>query len=300
MAGELLGIVGASGFIGRELARQAAAAGWRVCGFSRGARTAGGNIAEWRDWSAEPDFRGLAALVNLAGEAVNQRWTAERRRLFHESRIGVTERIAAGLARLPAAERPRVLVNASAVGIYGDRGDTLLEDDAPPADGYLADLCRDWEAAADRVGALGPRVLKWRIGIVLGREGEAFKQLLIPFRLGLGGRLGSGRQWMPWIHVEDLAASMLYGIGHGTLSGPVNGSAPEPERNADFTRKLARALRRPALVPAPGFALRLLLGEFAGVLLASQRAVPRALLEGGFRFRYPTLEAALEDLLRRP
>lgn len=300
MTGEVLGIVGASGFIGRELARQAAAAGWRVHGFSRSARAAGGDIAEWREWSAAPDFRGLDAVVNLAGEAVNQRWTAERRRLFHESRIGVTERIAAGIAKLPAAERPRVLVNASAVGIYGDRGDTLLEDDAPPASGYLADLCRDWEAAADRVGALGPRVLKWRIGIVLGREGEAFKQLLVPFRLGLGGRLGSGRQWMPWIHVADLAASMLYGIDHGTLSGPVNGSAPEPERNADFTRKLARALRRPALIPAPGFALRLLLGEFAGVLLASQRAVPRALLEGGFRFRYPTLESALDELLRRP
>jgi uncharacterized protein (TIGR01777 family) len=299
MAGEILGIVGASGFIGRELARQAAASGWRVCGFSRSARAAGGDIAEWREWSAVPDFRGLAAVVNLAGEPVNQRWTAERRRLFHESRIGVTERIGEGIARLPVAERPRVLVNASAVGIYGDRGDSLLEDDAPPADGYLADLCHDWEAAADRVGELGPRVLKWRIGIVLGREGDAFKQLLIPFRLGLGGRLGSGRQWMPWIHVEDLAASMLYGIGHGTLSGPVNGSAPEPERNADFTRKLARALRRPALIPAPGFALRLLLGPFAGVLLASQRAVPRALLEGGFHFRYPTLESALEELLRR-
>lgn len=292
-----LGIVGASGFIGRELARQAEAAGWRVCGYSRSPRSAGGDLAEWREWSATPDLRGLDALVNLAGEPVNQRWTAERRRLFHDSRIGVTERIADGIEGLPAAERPRVLVNASAVGIYGDRGDVILEDNAPPAEGYLADLCRDWEEAADRVGELGPRVLKWRIGIVLGREGEAFKQMLVPFRLGLGGRLGPGTQWMPWIHVEDLAASMLHGIGHGTLGGPVNGTAPEPERNADFTRKLARALRRPAVLPAPGFALRLLLGDFAGVILASQRAVPRALLESGFKFRYPTLEAALGELV---
>ena len=294
-----LGIVGASGFIGRELARQAAAAGWRVCGFSRGPRAADGAIAEWRGWSSDPDFRGLDALVNLAGEPVNRRWTAERRRLFHDSRIGVTERIAAGIAGLPAAERPRVLVNASAVGIYGDRGEVVLEDDAAPGHGYLADLCRDWEAAADRVGELGPRVLKWRIGIVLGREGAAFRQMLIPFRLGLGGRLGPGSQWMPWIHAADLAASMLHGISHGSLGGPVNGTAPEPERNVDFTRKLAKALRRPALLPAPGFALRLLLGDFAGVVLASQRAVPRALLESGFRFRYPTLELALGELLDR-
>lgn len=291
-----LGIVGASGFIGRELARQASAAGWKVCGFSRSARAPEAGIPAWRAWGERPDFRGLDALVNLAGEPVNRRWTAERRRLFHESRIGVTERIEAGLAALSPSVRPQVLVNASAVGIYGDRGDEVLEEDAAAGSGYLAELCRDWERSADRVGELGLRVLKWRIGIVLGREGEAFKQMLIPFRLGLGGRLGSGRQWMPWIHVGDLAASMLHGIGHPTLAGAVNGTAPEPERNADFTRKLAKALHRPAVLPAPPFGLKLLLGEFAGVVLASQRAVPRALLESGFRFRYPVLEQALEEL----
>lgn len=292
-----LGIVGASGFIGRELARQATAAGWRVCGFSRSARAPEPGIPSWRPWGPQPDFRGLDALVNLAGEPVNRRWTTERRRLFHESRIGVTERIVTGLEILHAAERPRVLVNASAVGIYGNRQDEILEEGAAPGTGYLADLCRDWELAADAVERLGLRVMKWRIGIVLGREGEAFKQMLVPFRLGLGGRLGSGTQWMPWIHVADLGASMLHGIGHATLSGPVNGTAPEPERNADFTRKLAKAVHRPAIFPAPPFALKLLLGEFAGVVLASQRAVPRALLESGFKFRYPTLDAALGELL---
>jgi uncharacterized protein (TIGR01777 family) len=297
MSGQL-GIVGASGFIGRELARQAAAAGWRVCGFSRSPRKAGGGIAAWRDWPERPDFRGLDALVNLAGEPVNRRWTAERRRQLRDSRIGVTERIAAGLAALPAAERPRVLVNSSAVGIYGDRGDEILEEGAAPGSGYLADLCRDWEKAADRVAEQGPRVMKWRTGVVLGREGAAFKQMLIPFRLGVGGRLGSGRQWLPWIHVEDLTASMLHGIGHPTLSGPVNGSAPEPERNLDFTRKLGKALRRPAVLPVPPLALKLVLGEFAGAVLSSQRAIPRALLESGFRFRFPTLDEALADLLR--
>lgn len=294
-----LGIVGASGFIGRELARQATAAGWRVCGFSRSARGPDEGIPSWRPWAEVPDFRGLDALVNLAGEPVNRRWTKERRKLFRESRIGVTGRIAAGLEILHTAERPRVLVNASAVGIYGDRGDEILEEGAAAGSGYLADLCRDWEESAEAVAGLGLRVMKWRIGIVLGREGEAFKQMMIPFRLGVGGRLGSGRQWMPWIHVEDLAASMLHGIGHASLSGPVNGTAPMPERNADFTRKLARAVHRPAILPAPPFTLKLLLGEFAGVILASQNAVPRVLLESGFKFRYPTLEMALADLVGR-
>jgi uncharacterized protein (TIGR01777 family) len=138
--------------------------------------------------------------------------------------------------------------------------------------------------------------MKWRTGVVLGREGAAFKQMLVPFRLGLGGKLGSGKQWMPWIHVEDLAASMLHGIGHASLVGPVNGSAPEPERNADFTRKLATALKRPSFMTVPPLALKLALGDFSSAVLASHRAVPRALLESGFRFRYPTLEMALREL----
>ena len=292
-----LGIVGASGFIGRELARQATAAGWKVCGFSRQARGPEAGIPAWREWSDHPDFRGLTALVNLAGEPINRRWTAANRRLFHESRIGVTETLRRGVEKLPADERPRVLVNSSAVGIYGDRGDEILEDTAMAGSGYLAQLCRDWEAAADGVAALGLRVMKWRTGIVLGREGAGFKQMILPFRLGLGGRLGPGTQWLPWIHVEDLAASMLHGIGHASLVGPVNGTAPEPERNADFTHKLAKALKRPAFATVPPFVLKLMLGDFATATLASHRAVPRALLESGFRFRYPTLEMALVELV---
>ncbi|MCW1885913.1 TIGR01777 family oxidoreductase [Luteolibacter flavescens] len=296
---ESLGIVGASGFIGRELARQATAAGWKVCGFSRQARGPESGIPAWRQWSDDPDFRGLTALVNLAGEPINKRWTEKNRRLFHESRIGVTETIRRGLEKLADGEGPRVLVNGSAVGIYGDRGDEILEDDASPGSGLAVDLCRDWEAAADEVAALGLRVMKWRTGVVLGRDGAAFKRMVLPFRLGVGGRLGSGRQWMPWIHVEDLAGSILHGIGHPSLVGPVNGSAPEPERNADFTRKLAKALKRPAFMAVPPFALKLALGDFASVILSSQRAVPRALLESGYRFRYPTLDLALEELVGR-
>ncbi len=292
-----LGIVGASGFIGHELARQATAAGWKVCGFSRQARGPEPGIPAWREWSDSPDFRGLTALVNLAGEPINRRWTAANKRRFHDSRIGVTETLRRGVEKLAGDERPRVLVNSSAVGIYGDRGDEILEDDAKRGTGYLADLCHDWEVAADGVAAQGLRVMKWRTGVVLGRSGAAFKQMLRPFRLGLGGRLGSGQQWMPWIHVEDLAASMLHGIGHPSLVGPVNGGAPEPERNADFTRKLAKALGRPAFAAVPPFALKIALGDFSSAVLASHRAVPRALLESGFRFRYPTLELALEELV---
>ena len=202
-----------------------------------------------------------------------------------------------GLEKLPVHERPRVLVNSSAVGIYGDRGDEILEDDASVGGGYLAQLCRDWEAAADQVAELGLRVMKWRTGVVLGREGAAFNQMTLPFRLGVGGKLGSGKHWMPWIHVEDLVGSMLHGIGHASLAGPINGSAPEPERNEDFTRKLAKALKRPAFITVPTFALKLALGDFSEAVLSSERAVPRALLESGYRFRYPTLEMALAELV---
>jgi len=294
-----LGIVGASGLVGRELSKQAAEAGWRVCGFSRTPRTPDATVAEWRAWSDLPDFTGISALVNLAGDPINQKWTNRRKREFWESRIGVTIGIARGLTQLTRVERPLVLVNASAVGVYGDRGDEILEEDAPPGTGYLADLCRDWETAADTVAAQGIRVMKWRTGMVLAREGEGFKTMLKPFKMGLGGKLGSGKQWVSWIHVEDLAASILHGISHGELVGPVNGTAPEPERNADFSRKVGKALDRPAILSVPGFVLKAMLADFASVVLSSQRVVPRVLQESGFRFRYPTLELALDDLVKK-
>ncbi|WP_367873070.1 TIGR01777 family oxidoreductase [Luteolibacter sp. Populi] len=294
---ETLGIVGASGFIGRELARQASAAGWQVCGYTRKAKPPDAGVAEWREWNEVPDFNGISAVVNLAGEPINQRWTADAKRRFYDSRIGATGRIVRGLSMLGRSERPHVLVNASAVGIYGERGDEILEEGSPTGTGYLAELCQAWEDSADGVARLGPRVLKWRTGLVLGREGEAFKKMLLPFRLGLGGRLGSGKQWVPWIHVADLVGGILHGIGYGGVTGPVNGSAPEPERNEDFTRKLAAALQRPAALAVPEFALRWMMGDFASAMVASHRAVPRVLLESGYKFRFPTLEMALGDLV---
>jgi len=289
-----IGILGASGFIGEELARQAAAVGWRVVGFSRRERAAGGPIAEWRRWGEAPELGGLEVVVNLAGEPIDRRWTERRRRAMRESRVGVTERLVAALARLE--ERPRVLINGSAVGIYGDRGDARLEESAAAGEGFLAELCRDWERAALAAREFGLRVLPWRTGIVLGDGGAAWEKMRRAFAWGVGGRFGSGEQWMPWIHVEDLAGGMLHAI-EGRLDGPVNGAAPEPERNRDFTRKLAAALNRPAVLHAPEWALRLGLGGFAGALLASQRVEPAALLGAGFRFRHATLDSALAALL---
>ena len=294
---ESLGIIGASGFLGRELARQASLAGWSVCGYSRKPRRPGGPVAEWRVWNEVPDFTGISAIVNLAGEPINQRWSTDAKRRFYDSRIGATGRIIRGLSMLGRTERPHALLNASAVGIYGDRGDEILEEGSPTGTGYLAELCQAWEDAADGVGRLGLRVLKWRTGVVLGREGEAFKRMLVPFRLGLGGRLGSGAQWMPWIHVADLIGGMLHALNLGSIHGPVNGTAPEPVKNDEFTEKLADALNRPAAIAVPEFALKWMLGDFASALVGSQRVIPRLLLDTGYNFRYPTLDEALADLV---
>lgn len=288
-----LGIVGASGFIGGVLASQAVSHGWRVIGFSRRPRKPDGSVSEWRTWSDQPDLSGLTALVNLAGESIAQRWTEAKREKFHSSRVGVTETLVSAIRELD--EPPKALVNGSAVGIYGDRGDQKLTEEAPAGEGYLAELCEEWEAAAKPIRDLGVAVSMMRTGIVLGRGGEAWEKMRRVFSLGLGGKFGSGEQWMPWIHVDDLAGGILHSA-ENELNGPLNGTAPEPERNEDFTRKLAAALHRPAVFHAPGWGLKLGLGEFGGALLASQRALPVTLLESGFRFRFPSLDAALTEL----
>lgn len=289
-------MLGVSGFIGRGLPAALARQGWQTVGFSRQGSGRLAGVDEWRS-SAEPDFAGCAAVINLAGEPIDQRWTAAKRRCFEDSRAGLTRRLVAAIAALPAPQRPRILINSSAVGIYGDRADEPLDERSRCGEGYLAGICRDWEAAALEAEALGTRVVLLRTGVVLGRDGRAFGRLVTVFRLGLGGRLGSGRQWMPWIHIDDLRGAILHALGDESLRGPVNGTAPQPERNADFTRKLARALHRPALLPVPGFALKLAMGGFGGALLQGQRALPQALLQSGYAFRHPTLESALQDLL---
>jgi uncharacterized protein (TIGR01777 family) len=269
--------------------------GFEVIGVSRKGEGDAAGVSRWVK-PGDVDLKGCDVVVNLAGSPIDQRWTEAKKKEFHESRVGVTKDIVARISELPEGARPKLLLNGSAVGIYGDRMDELLDESSSRGSGYLADLCSQWEAAAARVEGLGVRLVLFRTGVVLGKGGQAFEKLAKVFKAGIGGRLGDGRQFMPWIHIDDLRSAMLFSILSETMHGPVNGTAPEPERNADFTRKLAKALGRPAFLPVPGFALKLVLGDFAGALLAGQRAVPKKLEQAGFRFRFRKLEDALEDL----
>jgi uncharacterized protein (TIGR01777 family) len=293
--GKLAVIYGASGFIGGGLAEMLAGEGFEVIGVSRKGEGDAAGVSRWVK-PGDVDLKGCDVVVNLAGSPIDQRWTEAKKKEFHESRVGVTKDIVARISELPEGARPKLLLNGSAVGIYGDRMDELLDESSSRGSGYLADLCSQWEAAAARVEGLGVRLVLFRTGVVLGKGGQAFEKLAKVFKAGIGGRLGDGRQFMPWIHIDDLRSAMLFSILSETMHGPVNGTAPEPERNADFTRKLAKALGRPAFLPVPGFALKLVLGDFAGALLAGQRAVPKKLEQAGFRFRFRKLEDALEDL----
>jgi hypothetical protein len=291
-------VTGASGFIGRRLLERLQAAGHAVSVLGR--KPAGG--LPFYFWEAggenqppEESLRGADAVVHLAGEPVAQRWTEEARRRIRLSRVGGTRRMVEALARLP--RRPGVLVCASAVGYYGARGEEVLTEASPPGTGFLSEVCLGWEQAAAAAESLGLRVVRLRIGMVLGRDGGALARMLPPFKLGLGGRLGDGRQWMSWIHRDDLAELIRFAVEEQALAGAVNAVAPVPVTNAEFTRQLAAALHRPAWFPAPAAALRALFGEMASVLLDSQRAVPAAAQAAGFAFRFPELRGALERLL---
>jgi len=294
---ERIAITGVTGFVGRGLAAMCKERGIAVTGVSRSGSGTVPGVDRWQT-ARNMDFRDCNAVINLAGEPVDRRWSAELKKRFRESRVDFTDRVVAAMAACAEGARPTVLVNASAVGIYGNRGDEELDESAPAAEGFLAELCVDWEAAAMAAEAHGIRVAVMRIGLVLGRDGRAWQKLKRVFHLGIGGRLGSGKQWMPWIHVDDMRAAIFHALDNPATRGPVNGAAPGAVRNADFTRLLAKSLGRPAVFPAPEFGLRLALGEFAGVLLASQRVVPRTLESGGFAFKYPTLEQALQELVK--
>jgi uncharacterized protein len=293
-----VGVIGVTGFVGRHVAAALAARGDEVVGFSR---SAGGDVAgvvEWRK-SGPWDLNGLDAIVNLAGERVDQRWTAANRVKFEQSRIGITRDLVAALREMEFSARPKVWINASAVGYYGDRGDEVVDETSTAGEGYLARLCIDWEAATDGVAALGVRCVMVRIGMVLGRGGMAWDRLRRVFLLGAGARLGSGKQWMPWIHIDDLVAGMLFSMDNQTILGPVNGTAPTPETNRSFTQKLSKAVRRLAPWVAPAFVLRAIFGEFGDFLLGGQRVSPRVWQDAGYVFRYPTVEKALEELCRK-
>jgi hypothetical protein len=248
-------------------------------------------------WGRSPNFGDLAgadAVIHLAGEPVAQRWNDEVKRRIRDSRIEGTRSLVDAIARL--AQRPKVLVSASAIGIYGDRGDEILTENSGPGTGFLAEICQGWEAEASRAATLGLRVATLRIGFVLGKNGGALATILPAFRAFAGGRLGSGRQWMPWIHIDDVAGLFMHALTRD-VSGVWNATSPNPVTNIDFTRELAAAVHRPALFPAPSFALKLMFGEFAEHMLDSARVVPEAALNSGFNFRYPDLEPALADLI---
>ena len=296
-----IAITGSTGLIGSALAEELRAGGHTVRRLVRSERHRRPGDALWDPAADRLDPRaldGIDAVVHLAGEPIAQRWTTEAKRRIRESRVRGTELLARTIASL--AQPPRVLVSGSAMGIYGDRGDEELDETSAFGRDFLAAVATAWEAAAEPAARAGVRVVKIRTALVLSPRGGALAKLLLPFRLGAGGRVGSGRQWVSWIGLDDAVGAISYALGTDALVGPVNLAAPAPVTNAELTETLARVLRRPAIVPVPAFVMRLVFGEMGeATLLASQRMRPRRLLESGYRFRYPTLEAALRHELGR-
>jgi uncharacterized protein (TIGR01777 family) len=274
-------ITGASGFVGRVVAQNLQRSGHNVRAVSlRGV--------------LPPDaLAGINAVIHLAGEPVAQRWTAAARERIMRSRVDGTRALVAAMRGQP----PQVLISASAVGYYGSRGDEVLLESAPPADDFLGKVAAAWETEAQAAEPLGVRVARLRIGMVLGPKGGALARMVTPFRLGVGGRLSGGHQWMSWIHISDLIALIVFLMNESTVRGVFNATSPFPVTNREFTQALAEAVHRPAILPVPAFALRLMFGEMASVLLASQRAVPDAAQRAGFVFEHPDVFAALDQLV---
>ena len=306
-------VTGATGLIGPALVAALAARGTEVTVLSRDparAKAAFGaagaaevQALQW-DLMSEPApaqaLAGRDAVVHLAGENVAQRWTAKAREAIRESRVTGTRHLLEGLreaGRVDPSERPRTLVSASAIGYYGQRGEEPLDEDAPAGRDFLARVCADWELEAERASELGMRVVEVRTGVVLDSAGGALAKMLPPFRLGLGGPVAGGRQYMSWIHRDDLIGIMLAAIDDERWRGPINATAPEPVSNRDFSRALGGALGRPSLVPVPGTALRLLYGEMADIVTTGARVVPAKPLVLGYDFRHPELEEALRSAL---
>lgn len=297
---------GATGLVGRRLLPHLLEAGYIVRCLSRDPVRAarglppGAQAIGWDGLRVPPDaLRGGVAAIHLAGEPVfGGLPSAARRARIRESRVASTTSLASALGALAPAERPRALLCASAVGYYGSRGEEVLDERSSPGEGFLAAVCRAWEDAARGAERHGVRVVRLRIGIVLAREGGALPPLALPFRLGFGGPLGDGRQWVPWIHVEDLVEVLCACLADPNLEGAVNAVAPAPARNSELAAALGRVLRRPARLRVPAFVLRTALGELADELLGSRRVVPRRAQALGVRFRFHDLEAALAEELR--
>lgn len=277
-----IAITGASGFVGKNLIARLEGEGHTAQAVSLRSKLA-------------PDvFSHCDAVVHLAGEPVAQRWTAAAKLRIRDSRVDGTRAVVAAMAA--SERRPAVLVSASAVGYYGLRGDEVLTETSAPSHDFLGDTCVAWERESLAAEQLGVRVVNPRIGVVLGRNGGALEKMLPPFRMGVGGRIASGKQWMSWIHIDDLVSLILFAIKNPAVRGPMNAVASQPVTNAEFTKELAKTLHRPAIFPVPEFALKLLLGEMSSILIGGQRVVPQAALAAGFEFRYSELGSALAAL----
>jgi uncharacterized protein len=295
-------VSGASGLVGSRLCSYLEAHDHEAWKLTRRPPSDGARELRWNPQTGDFDMaalEGFDAVVHLAGESIaGGRWNAARKARIRDSRSVGTRHLATALARLTA--KPKVLVSASAIGIYGPRGDEPLDEAASHGDDFLASVCEAWEAAAEPAREAGIRVVHPRLGVVLSTEGGALAKMLTPFKLCLGGPLGHGRQVMSWIHIDDLTKALLHMIEDDSLEGPVNSTAPAAMSNADFSRALGKALGRPAFIPMPGFQARLLFGEMADALLLSgQRVTPKRLEASGFRFDHPELAGALSALLSR-
>lgn len=311
-------VTGATGLIGPQLVKALRARGDEVTVLTRDPERALSNLERFTDpdagdgpatrleaiqWDllSEPApsaaLAGRDAVAHLAGENVAQRWTDSAKRSIRESRTTGTAHLVQGLASLDESERPATLVSSSAIGYYGAHGDEPIDEEAPPADTFLGQICRAWEAEAIVAEQLGLRVVRVRTGVVLDSGGGALGKMLPPFKLGVGGPVAGGRQYISWIHTDDLVGIMLAAIDNGQWRGPVNATAPEPQRNRDFSKALGRALHRPSIFPVPSAALGLLYGEMAEIVTTGARVLPARPLVLGYEFRYPQLEPALHAAL---
>jgi uncharacterized protein (TIGR01777 family) len=296
-------VTGATGLVGTALVAVLAREGHTVCRLVRSStKSTGGTVGTFDvPWDPETGSLGAAAVgaeavVNLGGASiVGGRWTNERKKLLRTSRVNATRALVGALGKMNA--KPGVLVSASAVGFYGNRADEILTEESAPGNNFLANLAKDWETEALRAEEFGTRVVLARFGIILATDGGALPEMMLPFKFGVGGRIGDGKQWMSWVTLEDVVAILRLALIKSDLHGPINVVAPEPVKNAEFVKELAKAMHRPAIFPAPAFALRLAMGEMAdALLLSSQRAVPQKLGSTGYSFVSPNLRNALDTI----